>query len=320
MALLKAPMKGPNEIVPFNHHAIHYPQLASTKFDGFRCLCLCGERYISPNIKDVRNNNIAEHLSVLGTFCQANRLVVDGELWSPTRSFHEPIKENGISSILTTHNRIIPKDIGYYVFDIMSEEDWDENTEESFITRYNNYKTLLTDIPNVFPVEQYLVQTAVEAEAFFNQQIALEQEGMILRQPSAFYKHGRCTVNQDGMWKFKEFQTHDAVIIAVEEQQRLKPDIERTRDVLGHLERRFEQELYEPAGKVGAFVVQMNGVHFKVKCGKGHNDYLKTSWWQDYCQHSQKWNGKHIEFKMMPHGTLDKPRIGSLVRFRPDLD
>jgi hypothetical protein len=138
----------------------------------------------------------------------------------------------------------------------MSEKDWDENTEESFITRYNNYKTLLTDIPNVFPVEQYLVQNAVEAEAFFNQQITLEQEGMILRQPSAFYKHGRCTTNQDGMWKFKEFQTHDAVIVSVEEQQRLKPGVERTRDVLGHLERRFEQDLYEPAGKVGAFIVQ----------------------------------------------------------------
>jgi hypothetical protein len=101
---------------------------------------------------------------------------------------------------------------------------------------------------------------------------------------------------------------------------KLKQDVERTRDVLGHLERRFEQDLYEPAGMVGSFVVKNDDGEFKVKPGKGFNHYMLTSWWQDYMQYPEKWNGKHIEYKWMPHGTKDKPRIGSLVRFRSDLD
>lgn len=320
MAFLKTPMKAPNTIFPFDFPTINYPQLASTKYDGFRCICLCGERYISPNIKDVRNQTLPGYLSVLGEFCKANRLVVDGELWSPVRSFHMEPKEEGISSILTTHHRVIPQDIGYYVFDMICEDDWDNETELSFLGRYNAYTEMLKNLPKVHVVKQHVIQNAQEAEAFFNQQLALEQEGMILRQPNARYKHGRCTENQDGMWKFKEFDTKDAMIVRIEEQMKLKPGIDRTRDVLGHLERRFEQDLYEPAGKVGAFVVEMDGKEFKVKPGKGHNDYIKTSWWQDYKQFPEKWRGKHVEFKFMPHGSKDKPRIGSLVRFRPDLD
>jgi DNA ligase-1 len=325
MALIKQVMKGPNEILPFDHPTIRYPQLASTKFDGFRCLCLCGERFLSPNLKDIRNKNLAGFLAELGNLCNKNHLVVDGELWSPKRSFHEEIKANGISSILTTFDLNIPNDIGYYVFDMMCEEDWDGGTVELFFTRYTTYSQILHNIPHVIPVLQYPVHSPQEAEAFFNNQLDLEQEGMILRQPNAKYKHGRCTTNQDGMWKFKEFITHDAMIVGVEEQMKLKPGVERTRNEIGHLERRFEQDLYEPAGMVGAFVVQQDpqdgqAHQFKVKPGKGQNAYLKTSWWQDYKQHPEKWHGKHIEYRYMPHGTKDKPRIGSLVRFRPDKD
>lgn len=325
MAQLKAVMKGPNEIFPFDYPVIHYPQLASTKFDGFRCLCLCGERFLSPNLKDVRNNNLPHFLVELAKYAVTNRLVIDGELWSPTRSFHMEPKEEGISSILTTYDRVIPEDIGYYVFDMMPESDWDNGYEMSFAERYMNYIEALKDLPHVHPVMQLALQTPQEAEAFFNAQLDSGHEGMILRQPNAHYKHGRCTPKQDGMWKFKEFDTQEAVIIGVEEQMKLKEGVERTRNELGHLERRFEQDLYEPAGMVGAFVVQeqiglVAAQTFKVKPGKGHNFYIRASWWQDYKQHPEKWHSKHIEYKFMPHGTKDKPRIGSLVRFRPDLD
>jgi len=317
---IKDVMKGPNEIMPYDWAYIRYPQLASTKFDGFRCLCLCGERLLSPNMKDVRNRQLPLFLENLMMYCHEHRLVVDGELWSPKRKFHMEPKSEGISSILTTHNRFIPPDIGYYVFDIMTEEEWDNGTEKPFINRYLEYKQLLTGFPHVHPVEQWHMKDALEAEAFFEGQLELGHEGMILRQLHAGYKHGRCTDKQDGMWKFKEFLTVDAKIVGVEEQMKLKEGVDRTRDERGRLERRFEQDLYEPAGKVGSFVVEKDGVQFKVKPGKGHNDYIKTSWWQDYLNDPNRFLGHHIEFKYMPHGTKDKPRIGSLVGFRPDLD
>ena len=320
MAQIKSVMKAPNTIYPFDYSTIKYPQLASTKFDGFRCLCLCGELWLSPKLKEIRNRNIDTFLIELRDFARDHRWVIDGELWSPIRSFHMEPKEEGLSSIFTTHNRIIPPDCGFYIFDMLYEDDWNNGTEPEFINRYLNYQQLLTGFPHVHPVEQFHIKDSHEAEQFFNNQILSGHEGMILRQLHARYKHGRCTENQDGIWKFKEFETHDAFIIRVEEQMKLKTGVERTRDVLGHLERRFEQDLYEPAGKVGSFVVNWNGNEFKAKPGKGHNDMIKTAWWEDYLQHPQKWNGKHIEFKYMPHGTKDAPRIGSLVRFRPDKD
>ena len=317
-------MKAPNEIFPFDHPTIQYPQLASTKFDGFRCLNLCGERLLSPNPKDIRNLNLTKHLEVFLRWCRENRFVTDGELWSPSRSFHMPVKTDGISSILTTHGREIPADIGYYLFDIIPETDWDAGTERPFIERYLEYRQLCNGFPHVFPVEQWRVTSATEASVFFDGQIENGHEGSIMRQLSARYKHGRCTENQDGMWKFKEFMTHDAIILGLEEQMKLKPGVERTRDALGHLERRYEQDLYEPAGMVGAFIVaephRLDGLHtqeaFKVKPGKGYDNIMKRLIWEN----RESNIGKHIEFKMMPHGTLNKPRIGSLVRFRPDLD
>jgi len=314
MAILKQLMKGPNEIVAFDHSKIVYPQLASTKFDGFRCLNLCGEKLLSPKLKEFPNRNLMKHLENLMVHCFEHRIVTDGEIWSPEIPFNE------LQSIVRSYDASIPDHVGYYIFDTMTERQWDFDEEPVFINRYINYSQTLAGFEHVKLVEQWTVANAQEAEQFFIGQLDLGHEGMILRQLQAKYKHGRCTVNQDGLWKFKEFVTHDAMIVGVEEQMKLKQGVERTKNELGHLERRYEQDLYEPAGMVGAFVVEQDGLSFRVKPGKGQDAAIKTAWWQDYQKYPEKWKGKHIEYKFMPHGTKDKPRIGSLVRFRPELD
>lgn len=319
MALLKLPMKGPNEIVPFDHPFIEYPQLASTKFDGFRLISLCGEQLLSPKLKPFANLDLPNHFPRFLEHCRKNRLVTDGELWSPCLPFNE------LSSIVRSHHGYIPPEVAYYVFDIMTEEEWDNGTEKDYMSRYLNYSQTLVGFSNIVPVEQCRVTSAEEAEEFFNKNLDAGQEGIVMRQLNAKYKHGRCTLKQDGMWKFKEFQTHDAVIIGVEEQMKLKQGVRRTLDSLGHLERRYEQDLYEPAGMIGAFVCihkpekgDMFSETFKVKPGKGMNNEEKIRIWKDVLAGGVV--GRHCEFKYMPHGTKDKPRIGSLVRFRPDLD
>jgi DNA ligase 1 len=314
MATIKQVMKGPNEIIPFDHPAIHYPQLASIKMDGFRLLNLCGEYLLSPALKPFPNNNMVGHLQPFLTWCRENRLVTDGEFWSPSRTFQD------LQSITRSHNMPIPNDVKYHIFDVMTEEQWDNGTELPFINRYLEYWQTLQGFSNVVCVEQHRVMGPSEAEDFFNTQLSRGQEGMILRSLSAFYKHGRTTLKQDGMWKFKEFVTKDATIIRIEQGEKMRDGIERGIDVLGRAERTYKQADYEPSGMVGAFVVLQDGVEFKVKPGKGHDNALKIRWWEDYCRYPEKWRGKHIEYKFMPHGTMDKPRIGNLVRFRPDLD
>ena len=307
---IKNVMKGPNEIVAFDHHAITYPQLASQKFDGYRMLNLCGERQLSPAMKDFPNLNLFGHLLDLNNHLKRHRLVVDGEIWSPYLTFDE------LKSIIRSFKKPVPSHVKYYIFDIMSESEWDNENEQPFLNRYLEYSQGLRGFPNVLPVEQYHVIDATEAEDMFNQQIRAGHEGIILRQHHARYKHGRTTLNQDGMWKFKEFLTQDGIIIGVEEQMRLKAGVERTRDERGQLEREYRAELYEPAGMVGAFLVEHEGKRFKVKPGKGYDNDMKINLWELH----NTLIGAHCEFKHMPHGAKDKPRIGSLVRLRPDLD
>lgn len=322
MAKILKPMKGPNEILPFTHFAIRYPQLCSTKYDGFRMLSLCGEHNISPNLKPIRNKMLGEYFKELFAFLKSQRLVADGELWSPIRSFHEEITHEGLSSILTTYDATIPKDIGYYIFDLIPEYDWDHGTEKHFSLRYGDCMSFLQGISsNVIPIQQYIVETSYAAEAEFDRALEAGHEGIILRQPNAGYKHGRCTANQDGLWKFKEFVTFDGKITAVEEQMKMKEGVERTFNPVGELERRYEQDLYEPAGMIGSLQVMIkNGTTFKIKPGKGFDNSWKRHFWELYCANKDVLIGKHVEYKFMPHGSLNRPRIGSLVRFRPDLD
>ena len=309
MAITKSVMKGPNEIVPFDHPAIHYPQLASQKFDGFRLLNLCGESLLSPALKPFPNGNMASHLAPLLAYCKRNRIVTDGEFWSPFLTFQE------LQSIVRSHNKPIPEHIRYYIFDMMTESEWDNEDEAPFINRYLEYKQTL-HFDCVVAVEQYHVTTPDEASAWFDAAIANSQEGIILRQHNARYKHGRTTLNQDGMWKFKEFQTHDAVVVGFEQAEVMRDGIERTTDAQGKLERTYRQADYTPIDMLGAFWVEQNGLRFKVKPGKGCDNEWKRHVWAN----QDLWLRKHIEYKFMPHGTMDKPRIGNFVRTRPDLD
>ena len=311
---IKSVMKGPNEIVSFDHPYIHYPQYASQKYDGFRLLNLCGEHLLSPALKPFPNIRLSSHLRTLFQQCQNERLVTDGEIWSPKLSFNE------LQSIVRSQNAEIPDHVGYYIFDMLTEEEWNNGTEPMFAKRYTEYRGRLAGHEHIVTVEQRFITDWQEAGRCFDAALDAGQEGIILRSQSAKYKHGRCTLKQDGMWKFKEFATQDGVIIDIEQQMKLKEGVTRTTNAIGHLERRYEQDLYEPASKAGAFVVEMNGQRFKVKPGKGMNDPEKERIWKDFAMYPEKWRGKYIEFKSMTHGAKDKPRIGSLVRFRPDLD
>ena len=310
MATIKAVMKGPNEVLSFNHPFIEYPQLASIKMDGFRLLNLCGEHLLSPALKPFPNRNMTSHMQAFLDFCQQERIVTDGEFWSPTLTFQQ------LQSIVRSHNATIPSDVQYHIFDIMSENEWNCESEQTFVYRYLNYKSTLAGFEHVRLVEQWHIIDAGEAETFFNEQIELGQEGMILRSPNAKYKHGRTTIRQDGMWKFKEFLTHDAIIVGIEQGERMREGIVRTLDGQGKLERTYRQDDYELVDMVGAFWVEQDGLRFKVKPGKGHDN----SWKRDVWNNRESLLGKHLEYKFMPHGTMDKPRIGNLVRLRPDLD
>jgi hypothetical protein len=83
------------------------------------------------------------------------------------------------------------------------------------------------------------------------------------------------------------------------------------------MEKVSTQDSYELDEAVGAFVVQLdNGKTTSVTPGRGFSYADKQALWH----RREQLIGKTVEFKWMPKGSKDLPRIGSVVRFRPDKD
>jgi len=308
--LNKRVCKAPNEILSFNDPRIKWPKLGSIKYDGHRMLAINGVWFVTPSGKLHVNRFIDQHFDLFWQFCRQGLWVADGELWSPIRPFNE------LQSILRTHNQPLPDDVGYYIFDLIKIPEWESGDMKDYQTRFYWMLDLLRPgFPRVHTVDQVLLRSPEAATLYYNEAIEAGHEGVILRSPMATYKHGRCTILESDLLKFKQFVTEDAVIVGIEQMETLREGVEREVNDYGLLRQTYKKEHYEPAEAVGSFVVaQGDGPLFKVKPGKGHTMEDRRMWWQA----RDSLIGCGIEFSYMPHGTKDAPRIGSLVRFRED--
>lgn len=304
-------IKAPNTLISFTDPRIRWPMFGSIKYDGHRMVSLNGVKFITPAGKDHVNRGIPRHFEKFNRFCYEHHLVADGELWSPTRPFNE------LQSIVRTHDMTLPPDVGYYVFDLLKWEEWEGTSQlRDYATRYHYLYFDMPPMPNVYPVQQLFFDGPVRAEETYEQAIVNGHEGIMLRSPLGTYKHGRCTHLESHLLKFKNYVTEDAIIVGVEQMQVLKPGVERTVGPTGLLERTFRQEDHEPTEAVGSFVVQQGEApFFRVKPGKGHTMEDRKRWWLERATLI----GTGVEFSHMPHGAKDVPRIGSLVRFRPEM-
>lgn len=317
MALPQLVMKAPSRIHPFDDPKIVYPQFASIKYDGFRLLNLCGESFLSPALKPFPNVNLHLKFKDFWTYCQAQRIVTDGEIWSPDLTFQQ------LQSVMRSRFAEIPDSVGYYVFDMLPEDVWNNiDPCNPYLLRYATYQNRIKDYyPGITPVLQMPVTCADQAQVLFENAIADGHEGLILRNPNFGYKHNRCTANENGMWKFKQFETHDAIIIRVNQMKGLREDVVRTLDPISALTARiYTQDSFQPVEAVGSFTVLYHGQEVSISPGRGFTHQDRQQWWLDYQKDPTTLRGKWIEFTFMPHGTMDRPRHGSLVRFRPDKD
>lgn len=304
-------IKAPNELIPFTDPRIQYPMLGSIKFDGHRLVNFRGSKFITPSGKDHVNRDIPRHFADFNSYLSNYNLVADGELWSPSRPFNE------LQSLIRSHDKQLPDDVGYYVFDLLLYEEWEGVSQmRPYAARNEELKGLRT-FPHVYVVRQLEHLNATSAEADYEQVLAAGGEGIMLRHPRGTYKHGRCTHLESHLFKFKNFITEDAFIVDFERMKVLRPEVERIVGPAGLLERTYRQEDYQDADAVGSFVVSQlgNPVTFRVKPGKGHTMEDRKRWWAE----RDTLRGTGIEFSHMPHGAKDLPRIGSLVRFRPEM-
>lgn len=312
--ITQKPLLSPNEQVPFDSPFLKYPMFGSIKFDGNRCL-LWRDKLLSRTLKDQPNKNLAGHFKEILDYAKRNKVVFDGEIWSPKLTFTQ------LQEIIRAFDKPIPEHVGFYVFDMIPEKDWENDTEEVYVKRDTELAAVVSGnrFPHVHKVDQITLRGPEEAQAMFEKMIAEGHEGIMVRSPQAKYKHNRASHKQGIIFKFKNYITEDAQIIGFVEQVKMTEEYansDRGETEDGHTKRSHRNEDFEPADTLGSLVVRMkDGTEVGVSLGKRDAAERKRMW-KDRKNLINLW----VEISHMEHGAKDKPRIGKLERMRPDLD
>lgn len=307
-AILRRPIKCPNQQIPFTDPRIHYPMYASIKYDGFRGTLLNGG-FFSPEMKPFANKSLWRVFEKIIELAETHQLVFDGEVWHPGLSFDR------LSSVLRKFDGDLTG-VEYHIFDCLPVAEWNSDKVTSFMNRRGQLLGLGGEMPdNCRIVHQEWCINPQDAEAKYAGFLAAGHEGVILRSPLGKYKNNRCTHLESNCYKFKHFQTDEAQIIAVIQRRIMRSDTDRTFNPYGLLEKIHTESSYDLDEAVGAFQVRLrDGTVTALNLGRGFSYEDRRSLWQE--RHTLV--GKIVEYKSMPHGAKNLPRIGNITRFRHD--
>lgn len=330
-------LKAPNEIPAFDDPRIHYGRgvVASTKLDGNRGICIDGCLYTS-SMKTPRNVHLQAMLMEMQRMSALEDKVFDYEIWSPSCTHHAEI-----AGWINSYDQLPPyRDVAAYVFDVMPTLNYyGECRECPYGLRLEKYVNRISEGrlgPHVIPLPQTMVYNAEELRGLFQARIAEGSEGLIVRHTAiwreggkvrgGWYKHGRATLNDCIIYKFKHFETLDGVILEVIQRRMLRPDWPRTYNADGSLHRPLEKAAYMMADMVGAFRMRVvlpgseTEVITEVAFGPGFDHAWRAEMWKI----APTLVGRYAEVEYMPHGGLagvgGALRIGRFIRFREDLD
>jgi len=302
----------PNEAISFDSPHLKWPLLGSTKFDGWRCI-ICDGQLWTRNGKIIHNQLLPEYLKQIIDFCNDEHVVLDGELWCPGVTFQD------IQSLLASYHKPITMPLVYHVFDYLTRDEWLNGGEAHFDLRAENYEAALTTyFAHTKPVMQVFHATAEDAKRFYQGCIDRGYEGSVLRDPRGIYKHGRSTLNQGLMFKFKKWITADVRIVGFKQGQRMREEVAdgpRDRDIFGHLETSNRKDDYEEVDELGSVEVELqNGIRCFVRCAKEFDGPKIT--WENREQFMNRW----CEIRYQAAGVKIKPRTGHITRMRIELE
>lgn len=323
-------MLAPNQQVLFDSPFIEYTDevwktisggmYSSRKLDGMRCL-VYGGNFFSRALKPLKLGFRLHRFPELSKISQKEDLVFDGELFSEKLSFSQ------LMSVLRNQQTHIPDHVQLHVIDMLTLEEYQGTAfrHYGFATRYvrmTGVMGLALQTTGVVPVQQYPMHRAEDAERHFNDVTSLGGEGTILRSGNGRYKHGRATLNEGTLFKFKKWHTEDARIIGFEQgtsMTKAYANSQRGKNEDGSKARTSAKETRELVDTIGSIKVQLkNGVCCNVGQARGKKDmFMEVGLvWKNRYSVLNKW----VEIEYMEHGVKDKPRFGRIVRFRPDLD
>lgn len=298
-------MKAPSEEIDLDD--LFYPCLASIKYDGIRCI-IKNEVIHSSTMRIHPNTQLN---TVVQSLLKIKDFVFDGELYTDSVDFEV------ISGLCRAYDRDVG-DLQFHCWDMMSLTEWNEKKPT---TPYSERSKLLTKhLPKntrIKRVKQTVCNNREEVDKFIAMCDEEGHEGAMFRDPNGVYKHGKASLKQANLVKFKFWKDYDAKIISVHEMIGNKEDIERELDPTGHRKTVHKKEDKEGKDMFGYFIVEVDvegRPTMKIGGWKGLTHELRKEIWDD----PKKYIGRWLRFKSMKKGEKDLPRIPKEVQFRDD--
>ena len=307
---------------------LQYPIYCSVKFDGVRAVIIDGEAYSRKGLllHTVFHERFKSFLDkTIGT-----PGVFDCEVFSPDATFQQ------ITSSLANRDGVPLK---LYVFDYLATDEWYGTSKTEFAYRQNHVHQILQRLDPyqeyAVPVEQKLCYDKDEIQAELGSVLANGGEGLMLRHPRQLYKHGRSTAKATpekggGFFKYKPFDTLDAVIIGFQQKKRLTGEAKECItdiDAFGRSKRGHRKGDREFVDEIGAVICEIPNRTYINDKGKEQKYIFNATWskggtvrtditWQNKEQYIGRW----VEVEYQSCGVKYLPRLPRIKRFRPDLD
>jgi DNA ligase-1 len=208
------------------------------------------------------------------------------------------------SSALSTHDD--QPDIHWWIFDLCGEAHRDLSFSDRRALLIKRFKAMPSAMKKrVHLLEQRLIRTPSEAEAFLEEALTKGYEGAMFKSPTQTYKCGRSTVKSQHNLRAKPTADCEAKIIGFVEKQ--KNGNEATVNKLGHKTRSSHKANKTGSDTLGALLIEIINGPFKgvtMNVGTGWTDDEALWIWRN----KTKLANEIIKLNYFPFGCKDKPR------------
>ena len=290
------PMKPASEVLTLaDLPNLRYPLVATTKLDGIGCRVIEGIPF-SPQNKVIPN-------LLLSAWVRKHRRVLrnlQGELIAPnaTDTFNASTRTFMNATAMIKGSRFVI---------------YDRVMEGVYFDRF-----ILPDLPEIddeMKVERVHHKWCRSANEVQNElKIALKSghEGLVLRDPEAEYKYGRCTFKEQISLKLKPFRDAEATVIEC------LPAMENTNPAiineLGRVSRSKDRAGLIQKEMLGALRIKLDdGRECKIGLGPmSHSE--REEWWKN----RKSKIGLRITYTFLDYGEIDLPRSGKFKGVRLD--
>lgn len=284
-------MLADNKSIHTNWKLLRLPVYGSPKIDGVRATVRDGVVY-SRSGEPIKNKAVQEKFKHCAW--------LDGELAVGPLTAQDLCRKT--CSVVNSYDK--PADeVTFNVFD---------HVQYPTVRFEQRYEMLYDSSRGLQVVPQVLLMSLAEIEKYEDDMLELGYEGVMLRDPSAPYKHGRATLREGYLMKLKRFTDAEFKVIGFVE--RMHNGNEKTKDALGHSKRSSAKANKSGRGDLGAIILE--GPCGPFQCGSGWSDAERAEIW---CNQNS-YMGKLAKIKYFAKGMKDAPRHPSFLAWRDPSD